>query len=121
MRTKTPEQGIASDQLDSLQEHPERCGWLSVHAGRHPYVRYATDVQRYLIAEISGVGRVEIEAVEKNTLINLFAENPVDVIPVNKATFSSPRPGSRNVWEFAAEGGEHVRYANELAAEAEPL
>jgi hypothetical protein len=37
---QTPDQEIASDQLDMLREHPGRCASVSVRAGRHPYVRW---------------------------------------------------------------------------------
>lgn len=110
-------QGIASDQLDYLRENPGTTAWVSVHTGRHPWVRWNPGTEHYEIAETSGVGGLEIEACGKGALLNLFAENPVDLKPCSEATYSPPEPGSRNVWEAAEEGGENVIYAS---SEAKP-
>lgn len=109
---RTPEQEIASDQLDRLEENPDRCAWLSVHAGRHPWVRYSPERQSYEIVEVSGVGNLEVEGCEKGGLLNLFAENPVDEIPLSDATFSPPKPGQSNVFEAVEQGSDCVIYAD---------
>lgn len=108
----TPGQEIASDQLDMLREHPERCGWVSNHVGDHPWVRWNQDRGCYEIARTSGTGRLEVEGCDKRALLNLFAENPVHIIPLSEATYSPPEPGESNVWEAAEEDGEHVIHAD---------
>ena len=95
---RSPEQEIASDQLDMLSENPERCAQVSVHAGRHPYVRWNDDVEAYEIAE-QGFSNLDVQTCTKDALLNLFAENPVDVMPLRKATYSPDEPGMNNVWK----------------------
>jgi len=110
------QQEIASDQLDDLRENPQRCAWLSVHAGRHPYVAYSEEYETYVIVEITDYGAVEIEACTKDSLVNLFAENPVDIMPKSDADFSPMEAGRRNLWEYVEERGENVTVASpELA------
>lgn len=111
--TKTQEERIAADQLEMLAEKPARCAWVSVHAGRHPWVCYSADLETFLIAETGGTGRLEVDTATRSELLGLFAENPVDIKPKEAAEFSPPESGRANVWEYAAERGENVVYADE--------
>lgn len=97
---------IARDHLEYLEENPGVCASLSVHVGRHPYVRW--NGEAYEIAETSDIGRVEVVECDRDDLLNLFAENPVDMIPLSKAEISPPEPGRVSVWEYVDENGENV-------------
>jgi len=112
METDTPEQEIASDRLEELRENSARTACVSVRVGRHPYVRYNPEIGLFEIAEVSGVGNIEVEAVEADDLLNLFAENPVDIMPVAKATYSPPEPGTHHLWKAVDERTEEVKYVN---------
>lgn len=101
---------IASDQLDNLQENPDRCAWISVHAGRHPWVRWADDQDAYEFVELGHTGTPEVETCSRDALLNLFAENPVEIKPQSAAMFSPPEPGRENLWEYIEARGEHVTY-----------
>ena len=109
---RTEEQEIASDQLDQLRERVDRTAWVSVHAGRHPWVRYEPSIEMYEIAEVSGVGSIEVEAVEKAGLLNLFAENPVEIKPLTKALYSPPEPGRSHIWKAVDVRADEVKYVN---------
>lgn len=113
------EQGIASDQLDQLRKRPDRTANISVHAGRHPWVRYNPDIGMYEIAEVSGIGNIEVEACDKDGLINLFAENPVDIKPLTKALYSPPEPGTAHVWKAVDIHADEVNYVNPQESESE--
>jgi len=106
------EQQIASDRLDELQKNPQRTASVSVRAGRHPWVRYEPSIGMYEIAEISGVGNIEVTACTKDELVNLFAENPVDVRPLTKAQYSPPEPGQSHIWKAVDERVDEVTYTN---------
>lgn len=108
---QSPEQEIESDQLDQLRENPDRCASISVRAGRHPWVRWNGDA--YEIAEM-GYSRLEVEVCTKDSLLNLLAENPVDIKPLSAAMYSPPDPGEANVWEHvdARDEHEHVVYTD---------
>jgi len=106
------ETDIARDRLHELRNHPERTAQVSVHAGRHPWVRYEPSIDHYEIAEISGVGNIEVEAVTEDALLNLFAENPVVVKPMTKALYSPPEPGRSHVWKAVDERVDEVTYVN---------
>jgi len=109
---QSEEQQIASERLDELQKHPQRTAQVSVHAGRHPWVRYEPPIEMYEIAEISGVGNIEVTACTKDELLNLFAENPVDVKPLRKALYSPPEPGQSHIWKAVDERVDEVMYTN---------
>lgn len=101
------EQEIALDQLAYLRENPDTCAQVSVHVGRHPWVRW--NGEQYEIAEVSGVGNLEVEPCIADDLLNLFAENPVHVKPRAKATFSPPEPGAANIWDRVEADSEEVK------------
>jgi hypothetical protein len=106
------EQQIAADQLEQLREHPERTARISVRAGRHPWVRYEPPIGMFEIAEVSEIGNIEVEAVEKDALVNLFAENPVNIKPLTAALFSPPQPGRHHLWKHVDERLDCVTYVN---------
>lgn len=101
-------QEIASDLLDYIAEKDGVCLDVSVHAGRHPYIRKHGDL--YEIVETSGYGRVEVTACDKDALLNLVAENPANVIPDEDATFSPKESGRANIWEYIESGSDEVVY-----------
>lgn len=109
--TQTPEQKIASDQLDYLRENESVCANISVRAGRHPWVRWNGSMYE-IVEKATRWGALEVTACEKDALLNLFAENPVHIKPAERATCSPPDSGRRNVWEMVDENGEHVTYTN---------
>jgi len=109
---RSEEQQIASDRLDELRENPQRTAQVSVHAGRHPYVRYEPPVEMYEIAEVSGVGNIEVTAVTKDDLLNLFAENPVEIKPLTQALYSPPEPGTSHIWKAVDVLADEVTYVN---------
>jgi hypothetical protein len=109
---QSQEQEIASDQLDGLKEHPDRTAQVSRHVGSHPYLRWNDDLGAFEIAETSGIGNVEVTACPKGDLLNLLAENPVDVKPISKATYSPPEPGTARIWESVDAEEGHVTHTN---------
>ena len=109
---ETTETDIAADRLDELRKNPQRTASVSVHAGRHPWVRYEPDIGMFEIAEISGVGNIEVTACTEDDLLNLFAENPVDVKPLTQALYSPPEPGTAHVWKAVDERVDEVIYTN---------
>lgn len=115
---QTPEQEIASDRLDELRERVDRTAQVSVHAGRHPWVRYEPPIGMYEIAEISDIGNIEVTACTKDDLLNLFAENPVEVKPLRKALYSPPEPGRAHIWKAVDERVDEVIYTNPEVAES---
>jgi len=116
IREQDEAQKIADDQLKQLKDHPERCAQVSVHTGRHPWVRYHAGVESFLIVDTTKFGALEVEGCSKESLINLFAENPVEILPADEALFSPPEPGRREVWEYIVGGGEEVTTTNQVAA-----
>lgn len=106
----TTKDEIASDLLDYLRENPDACAQVSVRVGRHPWVRW--DSGNYVIVEQSDIGNLQAESCPKEGLLNLFAENPVELYPASDATYSPPEPGEANVWKSIEEGAEHVRYVD---------
>lgn len=96
------EQEIASEQLDALRNNPGRCAWLSVHAGRHPWVRWSEARGAYECVERSQIGNLEVNECSEDDLLNLFAENPVDIKPLS----------TTDVWEKVDDGHESVIYAD---------
>lgn len=96
---RSSEREIASEQLDSLRENSGRCAQVSKHAGEHPYVRWNNNINAYEIATVVGTGVVEVETCTKDALLTLFAENPVNMLPLSKATYSPPEPGTNNIWK----------------------
>lgn len=115
--SRSEEQEIASDQLDDLADNPDRCASISVRTGRHPWVVYSPTYDTHLIAETGGVGRLEVDTADKAALTDLFAENPVDIIPKTEAMFSPREPGRENVWEYFEARGENVLLADPMLAE----
>jgi len=93
---------IANDMLRYLRNNRDVCAWLSIHAGHHPYVRW--DGDHYVVAENMGYGEVEVQYVSGQSLINKFAENPIDLIPVEKPTDGNGDP----LWDVVDENGEQV-------------
>ena len=108
----TVEQQIASDRLDELRENPQRTAQVSVHAGRHPWARFEPSIGMFEIAEISDIGNIEVTACAKDDLLNLFAENPVDVKPLTEALYSPPESGRAHVWKAVDERVDEVIYTN---------
>ena len=106
------EQEIASDRLDELRERVDRTAQVNVHAGRHPWVRYEPSIELYEIAEVSDIGNVEVTACTKDSLINLFAENPVSIKPLTKALYSPPEPGRSHLWKAVDIRADEVIYTN---------
>lgn len=109
----SPEQEIASDQLDDLRERTDWCADISVHAGNHPWVRW--NGEAYEIARTGHLGDLEVETCDKEALLNLFAENPVHIMPARNATYSPSRSGRFNVWEDVDDRHESVTYTDRLS------
>lgn len=97
---------IALDQLEYIRKHPGVCAQVSVRAGMHPYYRWNGDA--YERAEPVGYGELEVQTVSGSTLAPLFAENPVELMPVQEAEYSPEEPGKANVWESVDAGGDGV-------------
>jgi len=88
---------IARHYLDYLREHPDACGWISIRAGRHPYLRYDTDREGWLLVENAGFGEVEAEVYDDaERLLPMLASNPVDLLPAGEATSHGP---AETVWD----------------------
>lgn len=81
---------LAMDQLEYLREHEDVCAALSIHVGHHPYVRY--DGEKYLVAENMGYGEIEVQHMTAENLVTTFADNPVDLRPVQDVTDGNGDP-----------------------------
>ena len=93
---------IAIDMLEYLRENPQVCAWLSIHVGNHPYVRW--DGDQYLVAENVGYGEIEVQQVSGESLTETFAENPIDLIPLQEATDNS----GNELWKRVKENDDKV-------------
>lgn len=105
-------QKIASEQLDQIRVHPEWYAHVSRHAGRYPEVRWSENREMYEIAETTKWGAVEVEECIKDDLLNLFAENPVEIRPLGEAMYSPKTGGKANLWHHVATGHENVTYVD---------
>jgi len=90
---------IARDLADYLQEHPSVCADVSVHAGNHPWVRCVDGEWRR--AQFGKYDRIEGSVLDRETVVDLFASNPVRRVPVEDAYVL--REDSGTVWEHASE------------------
>lgn len=97
---------IAMDQLEYLREKDGVCAQVSISAGCHPWYRW--NGEAYEVAETMGYGKLEVDVVHGSTINHIFAENPVEIMPVEEATFSTPEPGRANVWDRVEADGEEV-------------
>lgn len=100
--TETVNTEIAVDMLKYLRENEHVCAWLSIHTGNHPYIRW--DGDQYLMAENVGYGEIEVQAVSGETLTPLFADNPIDLIPLQEATDGN----GDQIWKRVKENDEGV-------------
>lgn len=97
---------IAMDQMEYLREKDGVCAQVSIAAGQHPWVRW--NGEKYEVAEVMGYGTLEVDVVSGESLINIFTDNPVEMMPVEEATFSPEEPGRANVWDRVDADGEEV-------------
>lgn len=94
---------IAADLVDYLRDNPGVCADISVHAGRFPWVRHRDGEFQYARYGQQGraKGRVAGTVLDEDDVVDLFAKNPVNLVPVDEAYLWSP--STKTVWEDAAE------------------
>jgi hypothetical protein len=97
---------IALHQLEYLKEHPGVCVQVSFSAGNHPYYRW--NGEAFERAERMGYGELEVQTVGEDTLVRHFAENPVELMPLDEPDYSPVEGGRANVWDRVDEGGDGV-------------
>ena len=88
---------IALDQLRYLRENTGVCAQVSIRAGNHPYFRWSGGT--YERAEPDRWGKLEVETVSGEALAPLFADNPVELMPVQEPEYSPEEPGTKKLWK----------------------
>lgn len=91
-------ESIAADLAEYVREHPGVCADVSVSAGNHPWVRFTDDEWR--LARYGHMDRVEGAVLDEEDVIELFAVNPVNIIPTSEAFLLQ---SDDTVWEDADE------------------
>lgn len=95
---------IARHQLQYLRDHPGACADLSIHVGHHPLVRW--DGDQFEVAERMDYGEIEVQYFAEDALVTMFADNPVNIRPLEDATGLGS--DDRTIWERVEENGEKV-------------
>jgi hypothetical protein len=108
----------AVDQLQGLRKRLDRTIRVVGDSPEETWVRYEPAIEMFEIARVSEIGNIEVEAVEINALINLFAENPTDVKPLTKAFYDHEEHGRCHLWKLVDERYDVVQYVNPQSGEA---
>jgi len=100
---------IAGDLLDYLAENDGVAARVDVSENRQPHVRYHGDC--FEAVEVSEINNLEVTSCTKQSLIGLFAEHSVRIMPESAAKVSIGAGHPVAVWDRVEDGGQEVIYA----------
>jgi len=109
---------IASETLDRLTARADRTAVVYKHGEQEAFIRYEPPIEQFEIARTTPTGKIEVEAVEKNSLLGLVAENPIDLRPLTKAYHQIDGKARAHLWKLVDERHDCVLYVNPQEATA---
>jgi len=103
---------IASETLERLKKRADRTAIVYKNGDQEAFIRYEPPIERFEIARKSQIGNIEVEAVDKSSLIGLVAENPIDIKPLTKAFHQIDGKPRAHLWKLVDDRYECVKYVN---------